>query len=129
MSIHYACDDARRRYRITLREPVDAADVIASVDRQATDGAWQYGLLVDTRTGFTTPSQTDMKAFVARIRQVVATHGPRGPIAIVAKESTQIATAQMYLFFGGKTEFIEVFWALEEAQRWLDERTPGEPAQ
>jgi hypothetical protein len=125
MPITYVCDDARRRYRITLTEPVTARDVIASLDRQVADGAWAYGAIVDTRSPFVPPSQSDMKGFVSRIRELVAQHGPRGPIAIVAKESTQIATAQMYLFFGGKTPSIEVFWHLDDAQQWLDEQMAG----
>ena len=29
---------------------------------------------------------------------------------------------QMYKVFGGKTESIEVFWDLDDAQQWLDGR-------
>ena len=115
-------DDAKRRYSLTITEPVTALDVMTSVDRQLADGAWQYGLLVDNRTPFSPPSLIELQSFVARVLDLVDQHGPRGPIAIVARESGQIGTAQMYLFFGGKTESIEVFWDLDDAQQWLDDQ-------
>jgi hypothetical protein len=41
---------------------------------------------------------------------------------VVAREAGAISSAQMYNIFGGKTESIEVFWDLDDARQWLDER-------
>src|SRR5688572_15080321 len=45
----YARDDAKSRIRITARVTLHAADLIAIVDRQLSEGAWQFGLLYDLR--------------------------------------------------------------------------------
>jgi hypothetical protein len=63
-----------------------------------------------------------MRAFVAGVRELIVAHGPRGPVAVVAREGGAISSAQMYNIFGGKTESIEVFWDLDDAEQWLDER-------
>ena len=63
----------------------------------------------------------DMRLFASRLRKLVAAEGPRGPIAIVTQKSAAVS-AQMYHFFGGKTESFGVFWDLEDAHQWLDER-------
>jgi hypothetical protein len=65
-----------------------------------------------------------MRSFVARVLELIAAHGPRGPIAIVAKDSGAISSAQMYLFFGGKTESLEVFWDLQDARHRTTARRP-----
>jgi hypothetical protein len=125
--IKYSRDDTKRRIRVTLANPLTIPELIESVERQLADGGWTYGLLVDARTMLPPPKPIDIQAFLSRVRELTATHGPRGPIAIVSKESSSISGAQMYIFFGGKTEFIDVFWDLDVAQEWLDERMAAGP--
>jgi hypothetical protein len=122
MPVQYLLDDAKRRIRLNLTDPITVADLLASVERQLADGAWSYGTLVDARIPFPAARSSDMRSFVAGVRELIAAHGPRGPVAVVANESGPISSAQMYAFFGGKTESIEVFWHLDDAQQWLDER-------
>jgi hypothetical protein len=122
MPIHYARDDVRRRIRITLTGPLTLADLIASVERQLAEGNWLDGLLVDARATFPAPPPSDMRLFASHVLKLIATHGPRGPIAVVARDASAIASAQLYLFFGGKTESIEVFWDLDDALQWLEQR-------
>ena len=55
------------------------------------------------------------------VRELIAAHGPRGPVAVVVRESSPISSAQMDVF-GHKTECIDVFWDVDDAQQWLDER-------
>ena len=38
-----------------------------------------------------------------------------------------ISSIQRHAFSAAKIQSIEVFWDLEEAQRWLDERLPQTP--
>jgi hypothetical protein len=122
MPIRYERDDTRRRIRVTLADPLTVADLLASVERQYAEGAWPYGVLVDARTPCGAPQPGDMRAFVSGVRELVDAHGPRGPIALVAREAGAISSAQLYNVFGGKTESIEVFWDLDDAHRWLDDR-------
>jgi hypothetical protein len=122
MPIQYTRDDAKRRIRLTLTNPITVADLIASVERQLASGGWPYGSLVEARAPFSPQSPRDMRAFSSRVSELVATHGQRGPIAIIAKDAGAVATAQIYVLFGGKTESVEVFWDLDDGQHWLDDR-------
>jgi hypothetical protein len=122
MPIHYERDDAGHRLRITVTEPFTVADLIAAVERQFTDGAWHYGLLVDSRAPIAALPPEDTLTFVSRVRELIAAHGPRGPIAIVAREAGPITVTQRYIYLSAKLEPIEVFWDLDDAQRWLDDR-------
>jgi hypothetical protein len=119
MPFQYVRDDDRHRIRITLSDPLTVAELTASIERQFADGAWLYGLIVDARSVVAQP--IDIPSFQAHVRELVATHGPRGPVAFVATESGVIGSAQRYIF-GSKSESMEVFWALDDAQRWMDER-------
>jgi hypothetical protein len=122
MPLQYERDDIRHRLRVTLADPFSATDLIASVERQFAEGAWRYGLLVDARSTFQAPQPTDMRSFVASLRALITAHGPRGPVAIVAKKSGTIIGAQLYSFFSQKMEPVETFWDIDDAQQWLDER-------
>jgi hypothetical protein len=122
MPVQYVRDDARRRIRVTITDPFTLADLVASVERQLADGAWRYGLLVDSRASYAGLGPVDTQSFVSSVRELIAAHGPRGPIAIAARESGSIATTQRYIFVSGKTEPIEVFWDIADAQQWLDEQ-------
>jgi hypothetical protein len=122
MPVQYLLDDTQRRIRLVLSDPITVAELLGSVERQLADGAWSYGTLVDARIPFPAPRSSDMESFVSGVRELIAAHGPRGPVAVVARESGPISSAQMFLFFGGKTDAIVVFWDLEDARQWLDER-------
>jgi hypothetical protein len=122
MPIQYMCDDAEHRLRVTVTNPFTVADLIASVERQFADGAWRYGLLIDSRAPVAALKPEDMQSFLSRVRALIAAHGPRGPIAIVAREAGPITFTQRYIYLSDKMEPIEVFWDLDDAQQWLDER-------
>lgn len=121
MPLEYVRDDSQRRIRITLIEPFTFDDLIASIERQFADGAWRYGLLINMRSTTDAPPPSEIRSFVSRIAELVAVHGPRGPIAIVAKTARAVSSAQVAAFFD-RVESIEVFWDLDDAQRWLDEQ-------
>jgi hypothetical protein len=121
MPFHYRRDDARRRITLTLTDPLTVTELVATAERQVADGGWQYALLVDARATFVALEPMNMLLFVSRLRELVAVKGPRGPVAVVTQKSAAVS-AQMYRFFGGKTESFEVFWDLEDANQWLDER-------
>ena len=126
MPFTYARDDARGRVRITLTDPLSVADLTASVDHQLTDGTWTYGVLVDARSVTDGTQSSEIQSFLSHVRQLVTAHGPRGAIAFVATQSTVIGSAQRYAIFGGgMAESFEIFWALDDANRWLDGRPAG----
>lgn len=120
MPLHYVQDDAQRRIRVTVTEPFTVADLIGSVERQLADGAWRYGTLVDARAPSVAFSGSDLQLLASRVSELVAAHGPRGPVAVVARDPRTISSAQRHVFSAGKIYSIDVFWDLEEGQRWLD---------
>lgn len=119
--VHYVRDDATRRITLTLTDPLTVTELITAAERQLADGAWLYGLLVDARNTFVAFRPILVRLVAADLREFVTAHGPPGPIAIVATKSGAIK-ANIYLVFGEKTESFEVFWDLDDARRWLDER-------
>lgn len=126
MPFQYARDDIRHRVNIILTSPVTLAELVASVDRQFADGAWRYGVLADGRRILRGLPPREIPLLVSHVRELVAAHGPRGPVAFVAKESEAISAAQIYLVLGGKAiDDLEVFWDPDEARQWLDRKDQG----
>jgi hypothetical protein len=123
MPIQYVRDDVARRIRLTVTDPIAVVDMIASVERQLAENTWHYGLVVDMRAQSAEAAPGDIRMFSSRVGEMVAANGPRGPIAIIARNASPIAGSQMHLVYGGKKESVEVFWDLDDGQRWLDQMT------
>jgi hypothetical protein len=119
--VEFDRDDANRRLKMTVTDPITLSELIASAERQLAEGAWSYGTLIDARGIVVALPPDDIRSLVTHVRELVATHGPRGPIACVARQAKAIASVQIYMLFGGKTDALEVFWDLAEAREWLDE--------
>ena len=118
----YTRDDARQRLRIRLRQPPKAADFIAIVDRQISDGAWLFDIVYDVRSQLTgISSAEDVQAGANYVQAQVAAHGPRGAVAIVSRQSGIVAAAQIYAHRARGFD-VEVFWDMDDADRWLDHR-------
>jgi hypothetical protein len=122
--VTYARDDERRRIRVAVADSVTLPELIAIVDRQASEGTWTYGILYDVRSLADPPSLDDMQAMLAHVRQLANEHGPRGPVAIAARSADTVGTALMYAHRAGNDLRLEVFWDTEDAERWLDQHTP-----
>jgi hypothetical protein len=123
MPLVHERDDAARRIRfVRISDPLTVADLIESAERQFKDGAWAYGSLVDARAMSDPRPPAEIRLFVAAVRALIEAHGPRGPIAFVATRSDVIGSVGIYNFLGGKTESLEVFWHLDDAQQWLNQR-------
>jgi len=128
MPYQYVRDDTARRIRITLTDPLTVAERIAAVEQQVADDAWGYATLIDARfLAAYKPAPTEMQAVVARVAEFVAEYGPRGPVAIVSNRATVIGAGQMYNYFSGKKNAVEVFWDLDEARRFLDQQAANNP--
>jgi hypothetical protein len=122
MPLDYKRDDANRRVRLTVTEPFNLADLIAAVERQLGDGAWRYGVLIDARAPLSVSPTRDIQSYAARVSELVAAHGPRGPIAVISRDSKMIGGVKKYSLFVGKNETLELFWDLDDGQKWLDAR-------
>jgi hypothetical protein len=114
-------DHERKRFFVIGRDPVGLSDVIALLDRQVEEGAWPYGSIHDSRLVTWMPSREDVIAIVIHIAAIVTTHGPRGPVALVASSQTLFGIARMYTAIAEGSKYkASVFRNLEDASRWLD---------
>ena len=125
MPVSYVADGARQRVRMTVSMPVSASEFIETADRQWTEGMWGVAGIIDLR-GVHVPSLAeDLPAFVAHLRQLVDLHGPRGPVAIVARDADMLMAAHMAAhmsghFSGHSDSRVLAFKSPEEAEAWLD---------
>jgi hypothetical protein len=126
--LEYVLDHARQRLTIIGRDPVDVPDVLAWLDRQVADGAWAYATLDDLRLLTWNPTSEEVRRILRRIGTLSATHGPRGPVAIVATQPlfdrARTYAASLDALVG---HVVEVFYSLPDAEHWLDERQAAQP--
>ena len=85
---------------ITFKGPFQVADVIALLEQQLEDGTWTYGLLIDTRGMTGRPTLADLREFIKMESGTDSAQRSRGPLALVATDSTIYATACVYTFDG-----------------------------
>jgi hypothetical protein len=122
MPVTYTPDINRKRIRVIASDPVTLTEMIASVDRQWTDGMWTLGVIVDLRRSHTPPSIATAQAVAAHIRALTEQLGPRGPVAMVARDPVMLAEARVYKHFSAKPDpHVEVFWSADDAEAWLDD--------
>jgi hypothetical protein len=121
MPVQYVRDDAKRRITLTVSDPLTVEERITAVEHQLADGAWGYGLIIDARSMASfTPKLTEMQAAASRLAELVAVHGPRGPVALVSRQSSVIGASAMHNSLGVKTPGVQVFWDMDDAQKFLD---------
>ena len=84
MPVLYLSDDTRRLIIVTVTEPYAADDILSAIDRQASEGQWEYAILYDQR-GVTEPFvDIDLEQIAEHVR--VAGQGrPRGPVGFAIR--------------------------------------------
>jgi hypothetical protein len=119
----YVADHDKRRLTIIWHPPVGPEDVQAIVERQASEGAWSYGVLHDTRS-ISDTGAGNTSPVLETVARLSKTHGSRGPVALVAAPQT-VGIAQAYAIRGTKATAgaIQVFWDKQEAEEWLDSQS------
>jgi hypothetical protein len=121
MPIEYAVDDERRQILVRETEPVELADVIQLLDRQAADGRWNYSSLTDLRGISWIPTAQDMRRAVDSLAMLSRQHGRRGPVAFVATEPAMFGMFRMYATLAEAVPArIEVFRNVDTAKAWLN---------
>ena len=73
MPITYERDDERRRIVVTTIGIVGIDDLLAVIDRQGSEGTWQYGILYDSRRVASVASQTDVRAGLEHVEALSRT--------------------------------------------------------
>jgi hypothetical protein len=121
-SYTYEIDRARKRIHVRAHTALDRASLVAIIDRQLQDNAWSFGVLYDVRHVVGATSAADTRAVSAHALACVERHGPRGPVAIVTRSAEMVGAGQMYALVNAEAMQVEVFWDVDDADRWLDEQ-------
>jgi hypothetical protein len=126
MAIHFSVDEKARIVHLRCFDPLGVDEVTAALERQIRDGYWKYGTLVDARLSGL-DFQQSLELF-ACVRQLVAEHGPNGPVAFVSRTAKYVVGAQTIAFRGGEiSKGFEVFWDVDDANPWLLKMLGGTP--
>jgi hypothetical protein len=118
MPVLYQTDDKRRLLTVSVSDPYTAEDVLAVVDRQASEGLWEYALLYDVRS---VSQVVDLDPALVKARIRLAGEGrPRGAVAIViGAHPDRFRAAMLYSAgLGGSHEF-EVLITPEQVDDWI----------
>lgn len=117
----YERDDAKQRIRVRLQGQPQVEQFFAIIDRQADEGTWSFDILYDARRVCSPLGQDDADRVAAHVYRKLMTVGPRGAVAVVATAGDVIGAAQLYAFNTARAGVVvEVFWAMSEAESWLD---------
>ena len=120
MPITYQRDDKLRRIVVRTIGIVGLDDMLAVVDRQASEGTWKYGILYDSRRVASVASQTDVRAGLRHVELLSRTHGKRGPVAFVTTMPAAYGMVRIYSTLSGQVQqSVEVFRDIGDAERWL----------
>jgi hypothetical protein len=83
--------------------------------------------LYDIRSLADPLSWEDTDALLEHVRHIVSVYGPRGPVAVVSRSAATAGTVHMYAHQAGEDLALEVFWDVEDAERWLTSRRSPKP--
>src|SRR5882724_11582494 len=123
MPFEYARDDVRKRLTITTSGALSLPEMLSIVDRQATDGAWTYGVLYFAQEMTNYPETQEMKILVARVAELASTRAPCGPVAIVDARPAAYGMWRMYSALAEDIPLrLMVFRDLAAAEAWLAEQ-------
>ena len=119
MPILYLSDDTRRLITVTVTEPYSLDDILSAIDRQASEGQWEYAILYDQRAVTQVSTDMDLEQIAEHVR--VAGHSrPRGPVGLAIRPHPQ--SFLVGLTYSKLTkEFMDVEVLLNEVQleSWL----------
>jgi hypothetical protein len=132
MPIQYHRDDAMHRVTVTLTHPVTLSCLKDVVDRDAAGRAWKYSVLCDAHSLSEPLSPLNTWELMEHVREAIAAHGRRGPVAVVASRATTAAIAQLYSAVWQRATDLQfkTFYDVASAELWLDlmEHFEGEPS-
>ncbi len=87
MAINFQRDDTLRLVILVGSGKVSVDEWAAAVARQLSEGLWHYGSLFD----FTAVAEMvgfDQEGVLTTLTEIAASHGPRGPVALVSSTPT-----------------------------------------
>ncbi|PWT85395.1 MAG: hypothetical protein C5B57_02965 [Blastocatellia bacterium] len=120
MSLRYVRDDAHRRIRATLWDPVLPSEVRAISDHQIAEGTWHYSVLLDLREAIRAPKRDAISNLVAHMQRLAGIHGQRGPVATVSTRPALFRMAHLYAILAQEAQLnVAAFRDITSAEQWL----------
>jgi hypothetical protein len=120
MAVTYQRDDARRRIVVTIVGTISSVDIVEIINRQLSEGAWQYAILYDSRLDASQMPIAEVRAIIDYVARCISQHGPRGPVAIVTPHAANCGMSRMYSSLVERVNLtVDVFREMEEAEEWL----------
>lgn len=121
MPLDYARDDARRLIVATATDtpqPVSVQDTMAVIERQWSEGTWDYALLYDYR--HTSHVTTDEEArLLAQCVENVSHGVRRGPVGLAVGTSGMVRRATAYAEFTARVQEFELLITEAQIADWL----------
>jgi hypothetical protein len=125
MPIAYQRDNQRRLITVTVTEPWSVDDIIGVVDRQASEGTWEYALLYDLRAITDISAETDLKQIADRIK-AVGSGRERGLVGIAIPPRPALFLAGLlYTKLTKGFVTVEVLLTAAQIDAWLVRNAPG----
>jgi hypothetical protein len=121
MSLDYFRDDARRLIVVTasdIPQPVSVEETLAAIDRQWSEGTWDYALLYDFRgtAHVTTPEET--VALQDHVRKI-GLGRPRGPVGLAVGSPDMVRRALHYSHLTSRIQEFELLVTNSQVDAWL----------
>jgi hypothetical protein len=121
MPLTYERNDPRRRIILTAVGAVSLEESMATLERKAADGAWDYATVYDGRGRDGLLETTEIVHLVSRTVVLSKRYGPAGPLAIVRIDPAGLDGGRMFEIFSSESgRLVGVFRTLPDAERWLD---------
>jgi hypothetical protein len=117
----YTCDAEARIIRVVAQQTLTVDEAISIINRQVTEGRWRFGTLYDLRRVDAAMTKEDISRVAEYAGPIEVTNGPRGPVALVPSRKL-IAPLAAFKIRARSAMQTEVFWDIDEAQKWLAER-------
>jgi hypothetical protein len=117
MSLSYERDNARRRITVVTTGVVTGSEIVAMVDRQASESTWSYAMLYDACRVTSVATADEVRALAHHVEALERALGPRGPVAVLTNEDSIYGMTRMYSTTSQQR--VEVFRDAADAERWL----------
>ena len=119
MPLIYKRDDQQRLITVTLTQPFSVDDILSAIDRQASEGTWEYAILYDQRGVTHILTETELEQMAHQVA-VAGKDRKRGPVGLAIRPDPA-------LFIGGLTYTkltrevmdVEVLLSATQIESWL----------